>query len=127
MTIKTGEQIGYWKNGFTLFSHAIDVTERNEMAHYNLGILLMQAGRLDEAIIHFRKALEINPKKISALNNLACVYAQKKQLSDAIPLIQKALAVAKATGDESWERDLTVNLEIFEKNNRLILNKPQEQ
>jgi tetratricopeptide (TPR) repeat protein len=111
MTIKTWEQIGYWKNGITLLSHTVDVTKDNEIAQYNLGTILLLSDQTDEAIIHFRKSLEINPNKIEALGNLAGAYYHKKQFSEAVPLMQRALALAKATNDERQLIDITSNLE----------------
>ena len=42
------------------------------MAHYNLGFALAAEGRIDEAIEHYRKALEIKPDYAEAHNNLGC-------------------------------------------------------
>ena len=54
-------QENYWADDIALFSHALDVTSGNNVAHDVLGLALAQAGRLDEAAPHFYAALEINP------------------------------------------------------------------
>ena len=69
-------------------------------AHNNLGILLAQLGRSDEAITNFRKALEINPDEIRTLKNLAFALLQKGQWTDATSVLQNALESAKSAGDE---------------------------
>jgi tetratricopeptide (TPR) repeat protein len=144
MCCTTWQQVGYWKNDLTLFSHALKVTKDNDVAynnlgfyyeqldstneaityyqealninpygdaHYNLGNMLLQSGRMNEAIDHYQKALEINPNKINALSNLAGAYVQTNQPAKAVPLMQRAIALAKAARDESQVNDLTGNLE----------------
>jgi tetratricopeptide (TPR) repeat protein len=61
-------QIRFWKDGDTLFTRALAVTERNDVAHSHLGMLRARQGRLDEADEHFREALRIHPS--SALVHL---------------------------------------------------------
>jgi protein O-GlcNAc transferase len=46
-------------------------------AHYNLGIVLEQAGRLQDAVEHYEQALRINPKMIEAQNGLARLRAAR--------------------------------------------------
>ncbi len=54
-------QVGYWKNGITLFAHAIKVTHNNSIAYCELGHALDRHGKHDEAIRHYLKSLQINP------------------------------------------------------------------
>ena len=119
---KTREQIGYWKDGQTLLSHAVEVTGGNEIAYYNLGNVLLNSGRMDEAIVNYQKALKLNPRKRDALNNLAGIYYQKKQFDNAIPLIKKAIEIAKAAGDEAQARDLSENLKRLNQMSRSSQN-----
>ena len=53
-------QTGVWRDSETLWRHALDVTERNYVAHANLGRALYEAGHVGEAQIHFGAALAIN-------------------------------------------------------------------
>jgi len=50
-----------WRDSITLWQHAIDVTSDNANAQYNLGAVLIEAGRRDEGIARFREALRIDP------------------------------------------------------------------
>ncbi|MCE0497749.1 MAG: tetratricopeptide repeat protein, partial [Methylacidiphilales bacterium] len=63
------------------------------MANYNLGLILFQKGRGDEAIAHYQKALEINPNYAEAHNNLGNALFQKGQVDEAIGQYQKALEI----------------------------------
>jgi tetratricopeptide (TPR) repeat protein len=80
----------------------------------------MQIGHPDEAVAQFKMALEITPDKISTLKNLAIAYVRMGKLTDAIPLVEKALALAKSSGDESMVKEITVNLEQLIKMSRSV-------
>jgi len=113
MLIKTRAQVGYWKNGVVLLSHTIAITKNNERAHYNLGNLMQQEGRTEEAITQYTESLKINPNKINALANLAGIYFQMKQYEKAKSLLERAINLAKAIGDEQNVKDMIDNLEVL--------------
>jgi tetratricopeptide (TPR) repeat protein len=93
MAIKTREQIGCWKNGITLFTHGFNVTKGrvNENAYYNFGNLLMEAGRTDEAMFYYRKALEINPNHAKSHINYGLLLSDIGRTDEAIAHYLKAL------------------------------------
>ena len=88
---KTHKQASVWKNTITLFEHALQVTENNDIAHANLGYQLQEMGKLDESVKHLKRAIEIYPGNGKNYNNLGMVYGKKNQLDKAKPLIQKAI------------------------------------
>src|SRR5260370_31467429 len=63
-------QASYWRNGESLWRHAIAVTSENFTAHDGLGQFLLDHGRLQEAIDQFQIALNIAPKYPMARTNL---------------------------------------------------------
>jgi Flp pilus assembly protein TadD len=52
--------------------------------HNSRGIELADRGWLDEAVREFRKAIELDPTSAHAHDNLATVYAEKKQFAQAL-------------------------------------------
>ncbi|MGO9256876.1 MAG: tetratricopeptide repeat protein [Bryobacteraceae bacterium] len=54
-------QAHVWRDGVTLFTHAIQVTEDNFVAHDNLGVELDRLGRSEEALAEYRETLRIRP------------------------------------------------------------------
>lgn len=76
-------QIGYWKNSYTLFSHAIRVTVANSIAEGNLGSALMEMGRPDLAVAHLQRALQITPSMAIAHYNLGTLLHRANQLPEA--------------------------------------------
>ena len=67
-------QVGLWKDNITLFRHALEVNEENDLAHNMLGCALLEAGRTEEAIAHFRESLRVNPGYPDAVMNLGVAY-----------------------------------------------------
>jgi Flp pilus assembly protein TadD len=52
--------------------------------HNNLGMVLLRIGREAEAVRHFRKAVEVFPRNVSAHLNLGNVAFARRRYSDAI-------------------------------------------
>jgi tetratricopeptide (TPR) repeat protein len=57
----------------------------------NLGILAARAGRTDEAIENFQRALQIDPDHLIALDNLGNAYREKRRWEDAKTVLRRAL------------------------------------
>ncbi len=64
-------QAGYWRDSLSLFRHATEVTFGNYIMHEKLGEELARAGRTDEAIAQYFKAIRINNRHLPARVNLA--------------------------------------------------------
>ena len=86
-------QVGHWKNGITLFIHALDVTHNNSIAHCELGHVLDRYEKYDGAVIHYLKALQINPNYVEAHNNLGYNLATQGKFKDAVYHYNQALRI----------------------------------
>ena len=86
-------QVGYWKDGETLFRHALDVTRGNWLAHYGLGVALEKAGRTQDAIGHYEQALRIRPDYMEAHNNLGNALGKAGRIQEAIGHYEQALRI----------------------------------
>ena len=84
-------QASYWRNGETLWSHAIAVTSENFTAYDGLGQFLVDHGHLDEAIDQLHIALKINPKYPIARMNLGIALIKKGRDDEAIAQFQTVL------------------------------------
>ena len=93
LTFLTWQQSGYWKNSVELFNHTLHVTKDNYLAHDSLGVALAAEGKIDEAVSHYRAALQIKPNDDTTHYNLA--NALKKQGADeeAITHYQEAVRI----------------------------------
>lgn len=84
LVYKASVQTTYWKDGVSLFEHAINVTEKNYIAHDNLGRHMASLGKIDEAISHYRRAIDIMPNESTFHNYLAAAYKMKGDYDSAI-------------------------------------------
>ena len=76
-------QLKTWKNNESLYSHAIKVTKNNYIAHSNLGVVLLNSGRKEDAIYHLHKALEIKPNNRKTHFDLGTALAAQKKFNEA--------------------------------------------
>ena len=91
--VVTARALPHWRNSETVFRHALAVVPDNFMAHTNLGNALDQAGKLDEAAVHYEEAVRLNPTYPEALNNLGTLKARRGEMDAAEALFRRALAV----------------------------------
>lgn len=68
---------------------AIDPNQTDPLL--NFGLLLVQAGKLDEALAQFQAALRIDPGLVEAYNNIGKVYGMQRRYDDALKAFQAAL------------------------------------
>ncbi len=84
-------QAGYWRDGVTLYRHALRVTAANGPVEYNLGLTLARMGRKSEAADHYARALRINPDDAAVLNNLGNVLSDLGRLDEAVSCLRAAV------------------------------------
>jgi len=92
--ILTWRQCGTLADLETLWQTTLARNPNCWMAHNNLGLLLKNQGRLDEAIGHYQQALQIAPNAWDALNDMGAALAASGQPDAAIEYYHKALQVA---------------------------------
>ncbi|HQU34627.1 MAG TPA: tetratricopeptide repeat protein, partial [Thermoanaerobaculaceae bacterium] len=72
-------------------------------AQSNLGVALMEAGRVDDALTHFREALSMNPEYFEANGNMAVALERLGRPEEALPYMLRA--VRRNQGSVlAWER-----------------------
>jgi len=93
----TWAQVSHWKNGITLFEHAISVNENQTrsfaLAYNNLGHALASQKRYEEAVTPYRQAIKINPYYSKSHNNLGQVLYELKKYDEAIEHYQQAIDI----------------------------------
>ena len=69
------------------------------MAHTNLGLVLLQEGKIDDAIAQYRSALKMQPDSWDAEYNLGTALVAKGQVDQALPHCEKAVAMRPTDPD----------------------------
>jgi tetratricopeptide (TPR) repeat protein len=80
-------QLSNWRDSISLYTHAIRVTRNNYLAFNNLGTLLDDLGRRDEAIACFQAALRVRPRFAFPRLNLSRALAAEGKSDEALALI----------------------------------------
>ena len=94
----------WWQSGIyhdivTLYTRTLAENHACWMAHYNLGIALQDHGETDQAITHYRRAIELRPGYAEAHYNLGRLLAEKGELNDAISHYEATLAINPADAE----------------------------
>ena len=93
----TWMQAQYWQDSETLFRHALAVTEQNGLMESNLGKVLFQEGRVDEALPHLFRAVAFAPDYPLPHYNLGNALLARGKVAGA--LAQFEIQVALQPGD----------------------------
>ena len=86
-------QVHHWQTSLTLFKHTVTVTAKNFIFHNNLGPLLAQQGKIEEAAAHYKEALRIKPNYAEAYNNLGILLARQGKIEEAAAHYNEALRI----------------------------------
>ena len=90
-------QITLWASNETLWRHTIQVTPPNYVAEDNLGWVLGKTNRMDEAIVHFRRAAAIHPVDPISTFNIGFYDQQHGDFAAAITEYKRALILTTST------------------------------
>jgi Flp pilus assembly protein TadD len=93
VVVSAWRQTTIWHDSETLWNHSLACNAQNAVAHNALGLVLAGEGRIDEAIDHYRKAVEINGDSAVAHNNLAVALARRGRIDEAMAHYQRALEI----------------------------------
>lgn len=91
-------QTSVWRDSERLWRHTLSIGP-SIIAHRHLGLLLEKRGDLEEAIKHYRKAIEIKPDYFDARRGLAGALAKKGELEEAARHYRHALKIFPASSD----------------------------
>jgi tetratricopeptide (TPR) repeat protein len=109
-------QIGYWHDSYTLFTHALQVTDKNPIAENDLGAALVNMGQPDLATPHFQAAVEYMPDYATAHYNLGLMFQKQNRLDEAANEYKSALV---------YMRDPVEASNVF--NNLAVLREQQNE
>jgi len=79
------------KDALHAFRKTAQLLAGDAVAHYNLGVALKSAGRLDEAVASYRRAVALKPDYVEAHYNLGNALKQLGQLESAAQSYRRAV------------------------------------
>jgi len=89
--LATRHQLGYWRDSYTLFRHAVSVTGDNYLAQNELGVALAKQGNYDEAFLHFQESIRISPTYVNPYYNWGVALMELGRPGEAIGLLGEAV------------------------------------
>jgi tetratricopeptide (TPR) repeat protein len=84
---------GKWDEAIDRYQNAVRVNCDSVSLHESLGVALVKRGRRSEAVRHFRRAVELEPRLASALNSLALILAT--ETNAAVGNVEEAVRCAE--------------------------------
>lgn len=84
-------QLQVWRDSLSLWNHALEVTSENYRAENAVGVLLIDQGRIPDAVAHLNEAVRLEPAFAEAHNNLGTALLKTGRVSDAMAEYQRAL------------------------------------
>ncbi len=80
-----------YRSDVRIWQDTVAKAPNNPRAHNNLGNTLVQQSRVDEAIVHYQTALEVDPNNFDAHSNLGAALAQQGRVDEVIAHYRKSL------------------------------------
>ncbi|MCI0540210.1 MAG: tetratricopeptide repeat protein [Verrucomicrobiales bacterium] len=93
LAVLTWKQAHIYKDEKTLWEDTLRKNPSAWMAHNNLGGVLSDEGRLEEAITHYYEALKLKPDHEMAHYNLGIVFARQGKLDEAAAHYSAAIQI----------------------------------
>src|SRR5262249_51223084 len=95
----TWRQAGTYSDIETLWRTTLARNPECWMAHTNLGLALLQKGKIDDGIAHYRSALQMQPDWWDAEYNLGTALLAKGQIDEAMFHCERAVAMRPTDPD----------------------------
>ncbi len=102
MTVCACRQVSYWRDSVALWTHALECTANNTIAHCNLGLALVDRGELVKGIEQYEKALAIEPEAALPRNNLGEALKRLGRLDEAIREFRITLKITPNSADVQY-------------------------
>jgi len=81
--VATRRYLVHWRDTVSLYEHMLKTSPDAAPLHSDIGVALQLQGRFDEAIAHFRRAVEIWPDYPETRNNLGIALQTRGEFAEA--------------------------------------------
>jgi tetratricopeptide (TPR) repeat protein len=90
--VATRQYVWVWRDGVTLWTHAVAVDPTSHRAHANLGDALMLARQYPAALREFREAVRLAPQVSEYHRQVGEAFVRNGQIADALAVFEAELA-----------------------------------
>jgi protein O-mannosyl-transferase len=97
LAVATEKRNETYRTARALWADTVANRPSNPRAHNNLGLLLAEEKRFDEAVTHFEEAVRLFPENPDALSNLGQVYLTVGKLAEAVAVLEPASKMRTAS------------------------------
>jgi hypothetical protein len=91
LTFATQVAVTKWKDGYALWSHALNHAPLDPRVHETLGLALRERGQMDEALVHAKRSVELDPMSPLGVLNLGRLLHAMGHRVDAYNMYSRAL------------------------------------
>lgn len=91
LAVQSHALVRTWKDSSTLFERALAVGEESALVRQSLGRVLAERGELDGAIVHLRRAIELQPDFAAAHGGLGAALLSRGELEAALTHLERAI------------------------------------
>jgi len=89
--VTTSAQVTHWRDAVALHRHAVAVTRDSALEHHRLGNALRMAGRFEEALPHYERTIELEPRRSAPYFGLGDLYLRLGRLEEAVASYRRGL------------------------------------
>ncbi len=89
----TRHYLGFWHDTIALHEHMLKLAPQSAQLHVGLGIALLDANRIDEAIPYFQRGIELAPRSFQPYINLGNALAARERFTEAEQQYRLAIGV----------------------------------
>jgi len=93
LAICTWRQTRYWRNSEVLWTRALECNPDSSWIEKVLADVLSDKGRIDEALVHYRRGAEISPNYAGLRLNFGNALYRKSRLAEAQQQLEAALQI----------------------------------
>lgn len=100
-----------WRNDFSLWQRVLAYDPASARGWTWTGIELKRRGLREEALKHFRRALELNPNESTALVNLGIMLGEDGNLAEAETVLREAVTRRPDKAETWWNLAVCLHLQ----------------
>jgi protein O-mannosyl-transferase len=93
LSILAWKQTTHWHDTESLWRYTLRAGSESDVAHTGLAGILVVRGQLDDAISHYKRALELRDGNAATHHGLAIALLQQRKVDEAIAHWKKALSI----------------------------------